>query len=145
MSNPNNRKRPFNISLLIHQVDYLQSKRLSLALKPYGLTIYQTLSLIHVARHEVYESVNQRSIEQFTKLSNPGVSKLVNALVELGYLERTEDLSDRRNYILLTNQSRREEIEELRRIVLQVDAESTKLLTDEEKSTLIALLRKMRQ
>ena len=68
---------------LVHQVDHILNRENARVLEPYGVTMYQAMSLIYVADHEGERTVNQRAIERFTQLSNPGVTKLITALERL--------------------------------------------------------------
>ena len=76
---------------LVHQVDHILNRENARVLEPYGVTMYQAMSLIYVADHEGERTVNQRAIERFTQLSNPGVTKLITALERLELLERLLD------------------------------------------------------
>ena len=114
-------------------------------LQQHGVNMYQAMSLIYVADWEGRRTVNQRAIERFTQLSNPGVTKLITGLEKLGLLERTHDPDDARSYALRTTPKGREQVEVFRRIILDTDRELTSALTEEERGTLRALLIKLSQ
>ena len=57
---------------LVHRADSLLNRENSRALEPFGVTMYQAMGLIYVADHEQDRTVNQRALEQYTQLSNPG-------------------------------------------------------------------------
>ena len=63
-----------------HLVDHILNRENARVLEPYGVTVYQAMSLIYVADHEGERTVNQRAIERFTQLSNPGVTKLIRCV-----------------------------------------------------------------
>ena len=71
------------------------------------------------------------------------MTKLVGALVRMGYLERTQDPSDARSYILKTTPEGRAQSEVFRRVVTETDDRLTAALTSKEKDTLIHLLNKI--
>lgn len=128
---------------LVHQVDHVLNRENAKALEPYGVTMYQAMSLIYVVDHEGQRAVNQRAIERFTQLSNPGVTKLITALERQQLLERTHDPEDARSYILRTTPKGREMAETFRRLILETDRRYTANLTAEESGQLVALLQKL--
>jgi DNA-binding MarR family transcriptional regulator len=105
--------------------------------------MYQAMSLIYVAEHEEETSVNQRAIERYTRLSNPGVKKLIDALVKLGYVERSLDPSDNRSYILRTTAAGRAQSEVFKVVIAESDARITATLSPSEQESLIRLLEKL--
>lgn len=126
-------------------MDHALNRENAKALEPYGVTMYQAMSLIYVADHEGERTVNQRAIERFTQLSNPGVTKLITALERLELLERTHDPEDARSYALRTTRKGRERAETFRRLILDTDRRFTAGLTAEETGLLVELLRKLNQ
>lgn len=131
------------VSHLAHKTDFLLQRENSHMLEPYGVTMYQAMSLIYVADHEEKRTVNQRALERYTQLSNPGVTKLVTALEKLELLERTHDPEDARSYALRTTAKGRQLSEVFRRLILETDRRVTANLTDEEADQLRLLLRKI--
>ncbi len=130
---------------LVHRADFLLNRTNSRALEEYGVSMYQAMSLVYVADWEDRRTVNQRAIERFTQLSNPGVTKLITGLEKLGLLERTHDPEDARSYALRTTEKGREQAELFRSIILDTDREVTAVLTEEECGTLKQLLLKLSQ
>lgn len=130
---------------LLHKTDYVANRVSGHALEPYGVTMYQAMSLIYVAEHEATASVNQRAIERYTRLSNPGVTKLINALERLELLERTQDPTDARSYILRTTPKGRQQAEIFKKEILAADARISADLNDQEREQLISLLRRIRR
>ena len=128
---------------LVHQVDHVLNRENAKALEPYGVTMYQAMSLIYVADHEGERTVNQRAIERFTQLTNPGVTKLITALERQGLLERCHDPEDARSYILRTTPQGRERAETFRQLILDNDRRFTADLTPEESVQLVELLKKI--
>jgi DNA-binding MarR family transcriptional regulator len=134
---------PVTVSDALHKADFFASRENSHALEPYGVTMYQAMSLIYVAEHEEETSVNQRAIERYTRLSNPGVKKLIDALVKLGYVERSLDPSDNRSYILRTTAAGRAQSEVFKVVIAESDARITATLSPSEQESLIRLLEKL--
>lgn len=128
---------------LVHQVDHVLNRENAKALEPYGVTMYQAMSLIYVADHEEVRTVNQRAIERFTQLTNPGVTKLITALERQQLLERCHDPEDARSYILRTTPKGREMAETFRQLILDNDRRLTGGLTPEERGQLVELLKKI--
>lgn len=128
---------------LVHRTDFLLNRENSKALEPFGVTMYQAMGLIYVADHEQDRTVNQRALEQYTQLSNPGVTKLVTGLERLGLLERAHDPEDARSYALHTTQRGREQVEVFRKLILDTDQRMTHNLSPEERDTLSVLLHKI--
>lgn len=128
---------------LVHRIDFLINRENGRRLEPYGVTMYQAMSLIYVADHERDRTVNQRALERYTQLSNPGVTKLVTGLEKLGLLERTHDPEDARSYALRTTEKGRTQCEVFRRLILDSDRELTHNLTPAEVEQLKGLLHKL--
>ncbi len=133
------------VCYLIHRADHILNRENARLLEPYGVTMYQAMSLIYVADHEEERTVNQRAIERFTQLTNPGVTKLITGLERLGLLERTPDPGDARSYALRTTQEGRRQAETFRALIRDTDRRCTAALTAEENRQLAALLQKMTQ
>ncbi len=131
------------VSHLVHRTDFVLHRENSRVLEPYGVTMYQAMSLIYVAEHERTGTVNQRALERYNQMSNPGVTKLVTGLEKLGLLERTHDPEDARSYALRTTAKGREQSEIFRRLILESDRTLTAKLSPEEADTLKRLLEKL--
>lgn len=113
------------------------------ALRRYGVNMYQAMSLIYIARYGGTESVNQRSIEKYLYLSNPGVSKIVGFLEKEGYVRRTPDPKDARSYILRATETGEAFAEALNAAILESDEVIMQPLSPAERKTMIALLEKI--
>lgn len=113
------------------------------ALKPMGLNMYQAMSLIYIARYGHVRSVNQRSIEKYLYLSNPGVSKIVGFLEREGYVTRDPDPSDARSYLLHATEKGMEFAEQLDEVLQEADRAILKPLTPREREAFLVLLQKL--
>lgn len=112
-------------------------------LKRHGVNMYQAMSLIYIAWYGRIQSVNQRSIEKYLYLSNPGVSKIVGFLEKEGYVERNPDPRDARSYILRATDKGETFAQELNRAILESDEIIMQPLTQSERRTMMKLLEKI--
>lgn len=113
------------------------------ALKPYGVNMYQAMSLIYIAWYGGDQAVNQRSIEKYLYLSNPGVSKIVGFLEKEGYVVRNPDPRDARSYMLRATEKGKAFAQELNRAIQASDQEILQPLTPAERRTMLKLLEKI--
>lgn len=113
------------------------------ALKPFGVNMYQAMSLIYISWKGRETSVNQRSIEKYLYLSNPGVSKIIDFLQKEGYVERNPDPRDARSYILRTTKKGDEFAQTLNEAILESDRILMAPLTGDEQAAMHALLQKI--
>ena len=113
------------------------------ALKPMGLNMYLAMSLIYISRHGFSRSVNQRSVESYLYLSNPGVSKIVGFLEREGYVTRDPDPSDARSYLLHATAKGMEFAGKLDAVIQEADRQILSPLTSREQETLLGLLQKI--
>ena len=113
------------------------------ALRPFGVNMYQAMSLIFIAWYGRDEAINQRSIEKFLYLSNPGVSKIISILEKKGYVVRLPEPSDLRSYRLRATESGAAFARELNEAIRQADQTILEPLTEEEQKTMLMLLGKI--
>ena len=113
------------------------------ALKKYGVNMYQAMSLIYIAWYGKSESVNQRTIEKYLYLSNPGVSKIISFLEREGYVERNPDPRDARSYILRATPRGEVFAQALNAAILESDQIILQPLTPAERKTMMKLLQKI--
>lgn len=112
-------------------------------LRRHGVNMYQAMSLIYIAWYGKSRAINQRSIEKYLYLSNPGVSKIVGFLEREGYVVRNPDPKDARSYILLATDKGEKFARELNDAILESDEMIMQPLTTEERGTMMALLEKI--
>ena len=113
------------------------------ALKPFGVNMYQAMSLIYIAWYGDLRDVNQRSIEQYLYLSNPGVSKIISFLEREGYVLREPDPRDGRSYLLRATAQGHQFARALNEAILEADRAILAPLTAAEQKRLLRLLEKM--
>ena len=112
-------------------------------LKRYGVNMYQAMSLIYITWYGRSQSVNQRSIEKYLYLSNPGVSKIVGFLEREGYVQRNPDPKDARSYILRATEKGEVFARALNEAILESDEIIMQPLTQAERKTMMKLLEKI--
>lgn len=113
------------------------------ALRRHGVNMYQAMSLIYIAWYGDLQAVNQRSIEKYLYLSNPGVSKIVGYLEKEGYVVRNPDPRDARSYILRATDKGKAFAQTLNSAILEADEAIMQPLTPEERRTMLRLLEKV--
>lgn len=112
-------------------------------LKRYGVNMYQAMTLIYISWYGKTQSVNQRCIEKYLYLSNPGVSKIVGFLEREGYVERNPDPRDARSYLLHATEKGRRFARQLNDAILKSDEIIMQPLDQEERRTMLRLLEKI--
>ena len=132
------------VGIVLHQADYYAYKKGNEVMAEYGVTMYQAVSLIYISENEDRRSVNQRNIERYTGLSNPGVSKLITALVDRGYIERRKNERDARNYSLHTTPEGKKAAGEFHLAIAISDRDICSNITQDELDTLVNLLKKLK-
>ncbi len=119
---------PDSLTSRLRKMEWRVTRIHSEALQKHGVNMYQALSLIYIAWYGQTQSVNQRSIEKYLYLSNPGVSKIISFLENAGYVRRDPDPKDARSYLLLN------------RAILESDDRIMAPLNAEERKTMMELL-----
>jgi DNA-binding MarR family transcriptional regulator len=145
MSNSENltSAQPDSLTSRLRKMEWRVTRLHGEALRLYGVNMYQAMSLIYIAWYGQTESVNQRSIEQYLYLSNPGVSKIVGFLEKQGYITRTPDPRDARSYLLEATEQGQEFARVLNQAVLDADEKIMEPLSAGERKTMLRLLQKL--
>ena len=112
-------------------------------LRRHGVNMYQAMSLIYIAWYGKTGSINQRSIEKYLYLSNPGVSKIVGFREKEGYVVRNPDPRDARSYILRATGRGEAFARELNQAILESDEIIMQPLSPAERKTMMELLEKI--
>ena len=126
-------------------MEWWVTKLHSQALKPLGVNMYQAMSLIYISWYGKTEAVNQRTIEKYLYLSNPGVSKIISFLEREGYVERNPDPRDARSYILRATEAGDRFARDLNAAIQEADKEILAPLTAREQAQMLSLLDKVGQ
>lgn len=134
---------PDSLSSRMRKMEWRVTRIHDQALKSHGVNMYQAMTLIYIAWYGRIQSVNQRSIEKYLYLSNPGVSKIVVFLEKEGYIIRTPDPKDARSYLLTATDRGAAFAAELNDVIHQADAEILSPLSGKERKSLMELLEKI--
>ena len=128
---------PDGLTSRLRKMEWRVTRIHSEVLQSYGVNMYQAMSLIYIAWYSRTESVNQRSIEKYLYLSNPGVSKIISFLENSGYVRRDPDPKDARSY------SGQEFATVLNQAILESDDRIMAPLSAAERKTMMNLLAKI--
>jgi DNA-binding MarR family transcriptional regulator len=90
------------------------------------------------------DGLNQQQISERSNVAKPNISTYADALEKEGYLLRTEDQEDRRNYRLYLTDKGKSLKEPCQQIAIQSNEETLSPLNDAEKRELLRLLKKIR-
>ena len=127
----------------LHGVDLRVERAHSGRLRPYGVSFQQATALVFLTDRAARGGVNQRAIQDYTKLSNPAVVKIGRELERLGLVVRGEDPEDGRSRLLWPTEKGKERAERFRALVAETDQACFSVLTEREKQTLNDLLDKL--
>lgn len=131
---------PDSLTSRLRKMEWRVTRIHSQVLQEHGVNMYQALSLIYIAWYGQRETVNQRSIEKYLYLSNPGVSKIISFLEHAGYVRRDPDPRDARSYLLSATPAGREFAQVLNHAILDSDDQIMAPLSPEERKTMMDLL-----
>lgn len=138
-----NTAAPNSLSSRMRKMEWRVTRIHDRALKALGVNMYQAMTLIYIAWYGQRESVNQRSIEKYLYLSNPGVSKIVVFLEKEGYITRKPDPRDARSYLLTATERGNQFAVTLNDAIHEADEEILSPLSVEERKDLMKLLKKI--
>ena len=107
-----------------------------------GLSIPQFRSLAFVDR---YDGASLSMVAEHLDLSLPTVSRMINGLVQRGYLQRKSSEDDRRHVSLSLRAKGQEIMREARQATQQYLSERFENLTDEQRQALVAAMQALRE
>lgn len=134
---------PNSLSSRLRKMEWRVTRLHDQALKVHGVNMYQAMALIYVAYYGQTESVNQRRIEKYLYLSNPGVSKIVAFLEKEGYILRTPDPKDARSHLLTATEKGSAFADVLEDAIHLADEEILSPLSSQERKLMMSLLQKI--
>lgn len=134
---------PISLASRLRRVEWRVTRVHGEALKPYGVNMYQAMSLIYIAWNGAREAVNQRTIEKYLYLSNPGVSKIISFLEREDYVVRNPDPKDARSYLLRATEKGEHFARTLNEAIEAADQVILEPLNASERRTYLMLLEKM--
>ena len=129
-------------AILIKTINLELEKLANAKLKPFALTFSQFKALRLLAI-ESPEAVRQVDIERAFSMTNPTVTSLLHGLENGGWIERLENPDDSRSKLVRLTKKAELIAADLESLGNEIEAELTGALSNEEKSTLHALLLKM--
>jgi MarR family transcriptional regulator for hemolysin len=107
-----------------------------------GLSIPQFRSLCFVER---YDGASLSMVAEHVDLSLPTVSRMINGLVQRGYLQRKSSEDDRRHVSLSLRAKGQAIMREARHATQQYLAEKFENLSDEQRQALVAAMQALRE
>lgn len=131
---------PDSLTSRLRKMEWRVTRIHSEVLRQHGVNMYQAMSLIYIAWYGQTQSVNQRSIEKYLYLSNPGVSKIISFLENAGYVRRDPDPKDARSYLLSATPEGKAFAQVLNQTILESDDRIMAPLNAEERKTMMELL-----
>ncbi|CAA7617005.1 putative transcriptional regulatory protein for hcr operon [Candidatus Terasakiella magnetica] len=87
--------------------------------------------------------LGQSRLAEAMEVDRSSIVKVVNQLTERGLIVRVPSLSDRRSYCLRLTPEGRMALRRMEQAILRHEEEFTKALSAEEKTTLVALLKRL--
>ena len=110
-------------------------------LAPFGLgsgSLHVLMILLH------HDGINQQELSEKLHVDKATTTRTITKLVKLGYVRREKDQTDNRAYRLFVTQKARDTAPEIRTVLHSWTAILAEGLTEKEKETALALLRRMR-
>lgn len=127
---------------LIHELfqrSRLLSKELNLALKEHGLFAAQWTVIYCIYQNG---EMTLTQIWRYLNVEAPTVTRTVNRLEQMGWLETREGKDRRQKYVMLTANAL-SRLAEIQKTIIQFENESLQGLSKEEEELLMALLKKI--
>ena len=129
------------LGTLIHDVAYLLRHEIDDRLRPYNLTRVKWLALGVI---DDDGPLSQSELAATLELGPASVGRLVDRLVQRGFVNRTQDTEDRRSYKLSTTDAAKALIDELEDLRDEFDEDTLNVLNEAEISTLKTSLAKLK-
>jgi len=129
-----------SFGFLVHDVARLLGKRFDRRIRSLGLTRAQFRVLFHVARNE---GMNQACLADLLEIEPITLTRLIDRMEAAGWIERRHDPADRRAKILFLTARTWPILEEGWGISKEVREESLNGLSEQERTTLMALLERV--
>jgi MarR family transcriptional regulator, transcriptional regulator for hemolysin len=131
-----------SLGFLLHDIARLMRKRFDQRSRHLGMTRAQWQLLSHLARHE---GINQSGLADILEIEPITLARLVDRMVEAGWIERRPHPSDRRQRCLYLTAKARPRFADLRAIAAEVFEDVLYDFSLEERDTLLELLVRMRR
>ncbi|HUK06569.1 MAG TPA: MarR family transcriptional regulator [Stellaceae bacterium] len=131
-----------SLGFLLHDIARLMRKRFDQRSRHLGMTRAQWQLLSHLARHE---GINQSGLAEILEIEPITLARLVDRMVEAGWVERRPHPSDRRQRCLYLTAKARPRFADLRAIAAEVFEDVLCDFNLDERDTLLELLGRMRR
>ena len=131
-----------SIGFLISKCHRKAFQMLKQRLEPYGITPPQFAVMSFLWQKDGV--INQNQLGELLGTDNATLSGIIDRLEKAGYVERKKNMKDRRSFNLVLTEAGENIYQQLEPIVKEHNKTLTKPLEEEEKATLIRLLKKMR-
>jgi DNA-binding MarR family transcriptional regulator len=115
------------------------SKELNLALKQHGLFAAQWTVIYCV---NIHGEMTLTQIWKYLNVEAPTVTRTVNRLEEMGWLETREGKDRREKYVRLTENAMLQ-LTDIQKTIIRFEEQSLKGLTEKEEEVLMELLKKI--
>jgi DNA-binding MarR family transcriptional regulator len=129
-----------NLGFLIHDVQRLLRKRFEARASETGLSAAQWRLLVRVAKEE---GVAQARLAELLEIEPISVSRLIDRMEEGGWIERRQDVNDRRVRTIHPTPRAREVYTEVKALAAEVYEESLRGVSLETRRGLISTLKAM--
>lgn len=129
------------LGTLIHDVAYLLRREIDDRLKSYNLTRVKWLALGVIDKSG---PMSQTELADNLELGAASVGRLVDRMVERGFVHREPDPDDRRSYLLSVTDTAKDLIQDLAVITDEFKDDTLTALSDAEESTLQSGLMKLK-
>jgi len=131
-----------SLGFLLHDIARLMRKRFDQRARHLGMTRAQWQLLSHLARHE---GINQSGLAEILEIEPITLARLVDRMVEAGWVERRPHPSDRRQRCLYLTAKARPRFADLRALAAEVFEDVLCDFNLDERDTLLELLGRMRR
>lgn len=106
-----------------------------------GLTPQQAISILFIGKFED-ENIYQKDLEKYMGLKNPSVTSIIKNLISQDFVYRIKDEKDGRFFHLHLTKKSHDMIDDIIRIICEVNEKTASILSSEEQETLEKLLEK---
>ena len=130
-----------NLGFLIHDVARVLRKRFEQRAKHMGLTRSQWQTIVYLARNE---GLNQSGLAEMLEFVPITLMRVLDKLVERGFIERRRHQTDRRISLLYTTDLARGLLSDMRAIGDATRSEALEGISDDDRERLVAILELMK-
>lgn len=130
------------VSMLIKKTSLIVEKKTNAVLAPYELTNAQ-FRILMLLYHKRDKSIRQIDIENAFAMTNPTVTGILNNLEKKGLVQRLDNPDDKRSKLISLSDRAFEMIPVLDSLGETIEEQVTSVLSDEEKTELATLLKKI--